>query len=52
MASFSPLGEGGERQGGKRGIKWGPVTTPHSMPIPDSGGFLSPTWTMVELKLH
>lgn len=21
-------------------------------PIPDSGGFLSPTWTMVELKLH
>lgn len=56
-ASFSPGGPDREGRGSWEGAlavgpraAWAP--SPHSTPIPDSGGFLSPTWTMVELKLH
>lgn len=42
----------GRKAGRKERDQMGPSHYPSLMPIPDSGGFLSPTWTMVELKLH
>lgn len=55
VASFSPLGEGEKGRQERalaEGLNGAPSLPRHSTPIPDSGGFLSPTWTMVELKLH